>query len=110
MPKRGAKVSKPLPKIPPDRMLNGAVCAQYKRCGKANCRCARGELHGPYFYRFQWYEGGVVKEYLRLSDVEEVRAACARYRALQDELREGRQHFQVLLSQLRSSLGELDYE
>jgi hypothetical protein len=101
---------KPLPKIPPDGMLNGAVCAQYKRCGKANCRCIRGELHGPYFYRFQWCEGRVVKEYLRLSDVEEVRAACARYGALQDELREGRKHFQVLLSQLRSSLRGLDYE
>ena len=91
-------------------MLNGAVCAQYKRCGKANCRCALGELHGPYFYRFQWYEGRVVKEYVRLSDVEEVRAACARYRAMQDELREGRRHFHALLSQLRSALGGLSYE
>jgi len=91
-------------------MLNGAVCAQYKRCGKAKCKCARGELHGPYFYRFQWYEGRVVKEYVRLSDVEEVRAACSRYRAMQDELSEGRRHFQALLSQLRSTLGGLSYE
>lgn len=101
---------KPLPKTAPDGMLNGAVCAQYKRCGKRNCRCARGELHGPYFYRFQWQEGRVVKEYIRLDDVEKVRAACARYRAMQDKLREGRQHFQLLLSQLRSTLRGLNYE
>jgi hypothetical protein len=33
-----------------------------------------------------------------------------RYRALQDQLREGRQHFQALLSQLRLTLRGLDYE
>lgn len=82
---RETKIQKPLPKISAGRLLNGAVCAQYKRCGKAACKCARGELHGPYFYRFRWHEGRVIKEYVRLSDVEQVRAACARYRALQDE-------------------------
>lgn len=102
--------SKPLPKIPPAGMLNGAVCAQYKRCGKANCKCARGELHGPYFYRFQWHEGKVIKEYVPLSQVKEVRAACARYRALQDQLREGRRHHRSLVSLLRSALRGMDYE
>jgi hypothetical protein len=91
-------------------MLNGAVCAQYKRCGKANCKCSRGQLHGPYYYRFMWDYGRVVKEYVPLSQVEEVRAACARYRAVQDKLREGRQHFQTLLSRLRSTLRGLSDE
>lgn len=27
------------------------------RCGKKNCRCSRGELHGPYWYAY-WTEGG----------------------------------------------------
>lgn len=27
------------------------------RCGKKGCRCARGELHGPYWYAY-WTEGG----------------------------------------------------
>ena len=105
-----AKKLKPLPKMPPDRMLNGAVCAQYKRCGKANCKCARGQLHGPYYYRFVWVSGRVVKEYVPLSQTDEIRAACARYRALQDKLREGRRHFQMLLSRLRSTLRGLDDE
>jgi hypothetical protein len=42
--------------------------------------------------------------------VENVRAACARYRALQDELSEGRKHYKTLLSLLRSSLGGLNHE
>ena len=104
------KSGKPFPKIPPDGLLNGAVCDSYARCGKASCKCARGALHGPYYHRYQWHDGRVIKEYIPLSQVEEVRAACARYRALQDKLREGRQHFQALLSQLRSSLRGSDYE
>lgn len=27
------------------------------RCGKENCKCAKGELHGPYWYAY-WSEGG----------------------------------------------------
>ena len=104
------KSCKPFPKIPADGLLNGAVCASYSRCGKAACKCARGALHGPYYHRYQWHDGRVIKEYIPLSQVDQVRAACARYRALQDQLREGRQHFQALLSQLRSSLRGLDHE
>ena len=33
-------------------VADGAVCAQVVKGGKPNCKCARGELHGPYFYRF----------------------------------------------------------
>jgi hypothetical protein len=27
------------------------------RCGKEHCKCAGGELHGPYWYAY-WKEGG----------------------------------------------------
>lgn len=27
------------------------------RCGKKGCKCAKGELHGPYWYAY-WTEGG----------------------------------------------------
>ena len=30
--------------------LRGALQRQMRRCGKAGCRCAEGELHGPYMY------------------------------------------------------------
>jgi hypothetical protein len=51
---RRIKTENSLPKIEP---LPGAVCIQWKRCGKANCKCSNGMLHGPYYYRF-WYAGG----------------------------------------------------
>jgi hypothetical protein len=30
------------------------------RCGKSNCRCGKGSLHGPYWYGY-WSEGGKTK-------------------------------------------------
>jgi hypothetical protein len=30
--------------------LAGSLAGQRRRCGKEGCRCARGELHGPYAY------------------------------------------------------------
>ena len=30
------------------------------RCGKQNCKCHTGEMHGPYWYAY-WTEGGKTK-------------------------------------------------
>jgi hypothetical protein len=31
-------------------ILQGSLISQGRRCGKSGCRCAQGELHGPYWY------------------------------------------------------------
>jgi hypothetical protein len=69
-----------LPKEIPAK-LPGAVCKQYVTCGTPNCRCTRGEQHGPYWYRF-WRdgEGKLHKQYVRKADLERVRAACQAWR------------------------------
>ena len=64
------KQPNPLPKTAP-----GAVCAQMVRCGKKKCKCARGELHGPYFYHFVRVDGVLVKRYIKAKDVASMRAA-----------------------------------
>ena len=33
-----------------EQVLAGALTEQTRRCGRAGCRCAGGEPHGPYFY------------------------------------------------------------
>ncbi|MET0648522.1 MAG: DUF6788 family protein [Pyrinomonadaceae bacterium] len=60
-------------------MLPGEVHAQPRRCGKSNCRCARGELH-PAYHRFWTEEGRQRKEYVWRADLEETRAACIRWK------------------------------
>ncbi|MFL6211816.1 MAG: DUF6788 family protein [Pyrinomonadaceae bacterium] len=76
------KPQNPLPKT-----LPGAVCAQMVRCGKANCKCALGELHGPYFYHFVRVNGALVKRYIKAQDVAGMRAACTARRAVDRQRR-----------------------
>ncbi len=94
------KSQKPLPK-----MLPGAVCQQWKRCGRHGCRCMTGALHGPYYYRF-WREGGRLrKAYVKPADLDAVQAACVNERELRRARRVllalGREDWQRLTRLLR---------
>ena len=31
-------------------VIQGTVQHQFRKCGREGCRCAQGELHGPYVY------------------------------------------------------------
>jgi hypothetical protein len=66
------KKAKTLPKI-----LNGSVHAQWVTCGKPGCKCARGELHGPYFYLFWRENGRLRKTYVRRQDLSRVLIAIS---------------------------------
>lgn len=69
-----------LPKTMP---LRGSLHAEWKTCGKANCRCGHAQLHGPYFYR-RWREGRRQrKAYVPRQRVDEVERAIARWRNVQ---------------------------
>ena len=70
------------------KSIPGTVIAQMVRCGKSSCKCARGELHGPYFYRF-WRTGRRLhKTYVRKSETAAIKAACDNYRNEQREIRQ----------------------
>ena len=58
------------------KMLAGAVCRQWVKCGKSNCRCAHGQPHGPYHYRFFRQGGKLRKRYVNPANVNKVRAQC----------------------------------
>jgi hypothetical protein len=45
---RRMRLARQLPDI--EATLRGALQRQMRQCGKAGCRCAAGELHGPYCY------------------------------------------------------------
>jgi hypothetical protein len=90
------KTVEPLPKT-----LPGAVCAQWVRCGKPNCRCARGRPHGPYFYRF-WREGAQLrKRYVRPPELERVRGQCRARRETRREVIEWYEVWQQMVAQVR---------
>lgn len=70
---RQSRPDKTLESLP--KMLAGVVCAQRVRCGKPNCRCARGRGHLAY-YRFWREDGKLCKQYVRRVDLASVQAAC----------------------------------
>ena len=67
---------------PEGERLEGALVAEHKRCGKRNCRCARGHLHGPYYYR-RWreWDGKQRKQYVPRDRVPQIRKALEKSRA-----------------------------
>lgn len=78
------KTGKTLPKI-------GTVCAQWVRCGKPRCRCARGELHGPYYALFTRQGGRLRKRYVRLVDAPALMQKCDAWRTEERVMRRVRE-------------------
>jgi hypothetical protein len=97
---RRTKNQKLAPKIFPD-MMPGQIEARFKKCGRAGCKCSRGELHGPYFYHRTWLGERHRRRFVRLANVAEARAACEEYRALQAQLRKGRAEWRATLARAR---------
>ena len=91
-----------LPKILAMARHNGSLQQQWVRCGKTKCRCARGQLHGPYAYFFVAMSGGLAKSYVRRKDVPLVRAVIAERRrqaqAFRAEMNEARAFLRRMMS------------
>lgn len=104
---RTAKHAKIKHKTQP-RALPGAVSPLYTRCGKSNCHCMRGTLHGPY-HRRQWYEGGRLRSaYVRRRDLDAVRVACARYQQQRYDEREAVRYSRMGFRELVALLREVE--
>ena len=68
--------------------LRGWVDARFVRCGRSNCKCAKGELHGPYYVR-RWERGGKRRsKYVKKGEVSATFAACLAYKRDRQETRE----------------------
>jgi hypothetical protein len=50
-------------------ILNGGIYRQQIRCGRPNCRCAKGEKHTGYYF-FARVGGKLRKKYIRRSQLE----------------------------------------
>ncbi|MBX3291573.1 MAG: hypothetical protein KF881_01635 [Acidobacteria bacterium] len=66
-----------------DLITNGGVYRQMVRCGKANCRCTKGQMHEAHYFITRRY-GRQRKLYIPKAKLEEVLEAVResrRYRA-----------------------------
>ena len=100
------KTQKMLPKTTGE-IQNGGLYSQRVRCGKSNCKCARGEHHTA-FYFFTRRCGKLVKLYVRKAEVE---AFSKIVEEASIQRRDRRQAVRVsikLLSRLRADLWRND--
>jgi hypothetical protein len=82
---RETKNQKPTTKIEP---LQGSLEARYVRCGRSNCKCAKGELHGPYYLR-RWQRYGKRRsKYVKKHEISATFEACLAFKRDRQETRE----------------------
>jgi len=71
-----------------EHVLAGSLAGQSRRCGKAGCRCAGGDLHGPYAYFTPRPAGRGRARYVPASQEEAVRRCLQRDAEVMDVLAE----------------------
>jgi hypothetical protein len=72
-----------------EALITGSVVDQGRRCGKEACRCATGELHGPYTYVVLPRQGGRTRTvYVPAAAAEAVRQGAALSSRVRDALEE----------------------
>jgi hypothetical protein len=79
------------------------VYERYRKCGKPNCKCAKGELHGPFLWIYQKKKGQkVVSTTVAKEKASEAKEMAGRYEELQrlrQQIRETDQKLNGLLNE-----------
>ena len=78
-------------------MVHGLPHEVYRKCGKPNCKCARGELHGPYNALSVNKEGGHRIVMVKQADSGSIMKQSRRYK-----------YFQQTLARIRKINKEID--
>lgn len=84
------------------------VYERFKTCGNPNCKCARGELHGPFLWIYQKKKGKkVVSTTVTKDKALEAKELAERYENLlryRQRIREADQKINELLNEYESNL------
>jgi hypothetical protein len=84
---RRRRLARSLPDV--EGLIAGSVVDQGRRCGKEGCRCASGELHGPYTYVVLPRAGGRTRTvYVPAAAADAVRQGAALSSRVRDVLEE----------------------
>jgi len=84
------------------------VYQRYRKCGKPNCKCAKGELHGPFLWIYQKKKGQKVISTTVSDDkgakAKEMAARYVELLRLRQQIRESDQKMNGLLNEYESRL------
>ncbi len=101
-----AKTAKSLPKTIGE-ITTGGVYLQRVRCGKSNCKCARGAPHTAYYY-FASRDGKLCKFYIRKDELAGFSCLLEQSIAERKRRRQAAIGAVELLRKFRASLSEND--
>ena len=83
--------------------LRGGLVREMIRCGRANCKCVKGSLHGPYHYRVWMVRGKRCKSYVRKADLGQVMAGIEAYRNQKREQQQSAAELTAMLREMREA-------
>ena len=83
--------------------LRGGLVREMIRCGRANCKCASGSLHGPYYYRVWMARGRRFKAYVRKADLEQTKAGIEALHAQKRKRQEEAAEIKAILRENRET-------
>jgi hypothetical protein len=84
-------------------VVTGCIEVKRVRCGRRNCRCARGDLHGPYHYLRVQVAAKRFRRYVKNDDLSLTKAALLDQKVKRRQVREDRDLWRCLLGSLKSS-------
>jgi hypothetical protein len=76
---------------------------QYKRCGRPNCKCSSGSLHGPFFYHVWYVQGTRYKSYVKRADSDRIKAGIEAFQAQKREQQQSRAEIKAILRENREA-------
>ena len=85
--------------------LPGSMHLEWRRCGKPTCRCARGQLHGPYWVRRWRHRGKQRKAYVPRERLGKVMAGIAAWHRLHPPMWAMRQELAALRRREQEAVG-----
>lgn len=69
----------------PGKLLTASFYERYTKCGNANCKCATGELHGPFWWIYQNRKGQKLVSTSCVADkIKEARSFSENYKTFKE--------------------------
>jgi len=88
--------------------ISAQVYERYKKCGNKNCKCAKGELHGPFLWIYQKKKDKkVISTTVNKDKASEAREMAKRYEdllRLRQRIREADKKINDLLNEYEANL------
>ena len=89
------------------KMEQGSLIKKFTACRKGNCKCNKGELHGPFIYLSQKVEGKLKQRYAGKDSDKQTVEKVKRYMKYQDilaDIRKINKEFDLLFNSYRDEL------